>query len=397
MFQELEVEKAAKKQKKQAVATFYNINKLATKQNVWARLIQENKLREKEKGSPLERVIRMRKNIHRWKKYSTVIKKNSTYFDHYATEGQTAAAVQRNVLNHFNRWVEITRAACAARTATSTQPQKKLQFKLSSPGSALAQPPPSWKQSGVSDSRSVQDINSNSPGLLPGHDRARKEAMHDTNLNSAGAPPAAPVGPEHHGLYADGNNVEIAEVLDNCSELLDDDACLHEQPLVRNSRDLAQNNSHEARPRQLACSKKLHSDDEKVVGGSDCNVNAAKNDGAAVSAMSLDPGFKPAQSRSRQMGGPAPFGLQELSTLLPSHSGRVSTDQAGAECCNPFLLTCMKKYQYLYLSVLARSSRHGRGVNIMIFILSVINVISMKLGIEECLFFSHAILSKARF
>lgn len=347
MFQELEVEKAAKKQKKQAVATFYNINKLATKQSVWAKLIQENKMREKEKGSPLERVIRVRKNIHRWKKYSTAVKKNIAYFEHYATEGRNAYAVQRNVLNHFHKWVDITRNVCAARAATSNQPHKKLHFKVSSPRGALAQPLTPWKQSGVDDSRSAQDINSNSPGLLPGHDRDREEATRDTNLNSAGAPPAAPAGPECHGLYADGNNVEIAEVLDNCSELLDDDTCPHEQPLVRNGRDLAQNNSHEAGPRQLACRKKIYSDDEKGVSGSDCNVNAAKNDGTAVSALSVDQGFKPAQSRSRQVRGRASFGLQELSTLLPSHNGRVSTDQAGAECCKSFLLTCMKKYQSL--------------------------------------------------
>ncbi|XP_076441122.1 uncharacterized protein LOC143280370 [Babylonia areolata] len=108
---EVESEKASKRQRKQAVSAFYNMTKLATKQNVWARLIQENKMKEKEKESPLQKLVRMRAAINIWQKkgHKTSIDRTRVHlFAPYATQDRSALDVHQNVAYCYKKWVSKT-------------------------------------------------------------------------------------------------------------------------------------------------------------------------------------------------------------------------------------------------------------------------------------------------
>ena len=383
-FQELEVEKAAKKQRKQAVATFYNMNKLATKQNVWAKLIQENKQKEKDKESPLQRVIRMRKNINKWKKVGLthhVHKKSwahAEYFQTYATETRSATSIAQNVLYFFRKWSDIARSSSRNVNAVSTLPKEnplESSTLIAGPVENLPAAITPLKQAkkksigdtevtsrtnaivgkmGQSDGRRsrtssvasqragkaprkpsegpARDTNYNRGGVPPGASQgggsAGEETRRDTNIHRDRSPAGAQWGPERRSLHVGGNILEITEDLDNCSEVLDEDGCIQERSQGRRGGDLAWNNSSELRHRQPSGSKN-EIGDEKSYSASDLNVSAAESDGMESSSSSVDPSLM--RSRSQQMGVRAPFVNQEQLTVpLPIYDKEVSHDQARA-------------------------------------------------------------------
>ncbi|XP_076443926.1 sodium channel protein 1 brain-like [Babylonia areolata] len=95
---ELESEKAAKRQRKQAASGIHNVTKLATQQNVWAKLIRENKRREKNtKEFKLQKLVRTRTAISAWQKLAYKTHVDRTYakhFQQYATKGSSLTFLQ---------------------------------------------------------------------------------------------------------------------------------------------------------------------------------------------------------------------------------------------------------------------------------------------------------------
>ncbi|XP_070174402.1 sodium channel protein 1 brain-like isoform X2 [Littorina saxatilis] len=113
---EIESETNSKRQRKQAAATFYNMTKMAKKQSVWAKLIHENKAKEKEKDkqmeTPLQKLIRVKNTINRWKKSNVpkelpVDPEYIVNFEPYATEKRTATYVAQNTKYFVKKWCDF--------------------------------------------------------------------------------------------------------------------------------------------------------------------------------------------------------------------------------------------------------------------------------------------------
>lgn len=343
VFQELEVEKAAKRQRKQAVTAFYNVNSMATKQNVWAKLIHENKQKEKDiKESPLQKIIRVRNNIHKWRKLSSVqshspkVYPSCTHnFEEYATEHKPALEIHKNIAYFFNKWRATAHYNPSLYTyeksSTGSHHSKKIRFDVNdAPTSLMPTLVVPWSRGEESEAAahgSATDPPQGHRGLTP---RSAGGSLHDVNRNSAGSPPGTSLGPEQHAY---GHRVDLAEHVDNCDEVPRGESCVQEESRFRHGGDLAQNKSGQAQHRQARSGKNKSSP-----GASDFNINAADNltddkpasvqgyfwnrvpvpaDGANQTA---DIPVGPATSKTRRTGVLAPFVVPSSCTDVSSRS-----------------------------------------------------------------------------
>ncbi|KAL8586235.1 hypothetical protein ACOMHN_021500 [Nucella lapillus] len=127
---EIESEKAAKKQRKQAGGTFYNMSSLVTKQNVWAKLIHDSKFKDKDKENPLQKLVRLRTAINMWQKLGigmNIDPAHAELFQEYATQDRSALDVLQNVTYHFTKWQS---KVISKRICSTIVPQRKESKKL---------------------------------------------------------------------------------------------------------------------------------------------------------------------------------------------------------------------------------------------------------------------------
>ena len=120
---------------------------LASKQNVWAQLVHENKNKDKDKEHPFIKAMRLRAVLNDWRKRSALFAMYANpeviaHFEQFASETRTAKEITRNVANCFRKWRRASRRKQLLAESSGRIPARKL-IKESNPGQVSVVPP--WK------------------------------------------------------------------------------------------------------------------------------------------------------------------------------------------------------------------------------------------------------------